>query len=779
MRFTFVERSWDLIVDYGRTQWWKQKPMESTCEVNLRQQKRIQELPLLFCAQRNRVRALKKLLSCKAINAQQTGAAGETALHLAVLHDNFESVKVLLQHAPELVNLPMTSELYKGQTALHLAVMRQNMAIVQELIRHRANVSAPRALGTYFQLKPNSFYYGEHILSFAACMGNAELVLLMLQHGADAQAKDSHENTVLHILTLQQNKMSACQMYDIIASHHKEKNGPGLEEIYNKDHLTPLKMAAVEGNTVMFQHLVQKRRQLQWTFGPISGFLYDLTEIDTWEDPHSVLDLVVSGKREAQRILDLSPVKELVNTKWQRFGRPYFWTMSAVYILYMIIVSLSCANRPLTPRLDNITDPRDITILVQKPLDEAYVSHSDYLRLAGEMISVIGAIIILLLKIPDLFQIREARYLTRAVEGGPFTLIITAFPCLVLVILILRLTNTDGEVIPMSMLLVLGWCYVMYFARGFQILGPFTIMIHKMIFGDLLRFCWLMIVVIFGFATTFYIIFQTEDSSQLGHFYNYPMSLFSTFELFLNVINSPTNYDVDLPYIFHIVYFSFTVIANLLMLNLLIAMMGDTHWRVAQDRDELWRAQVAATTVMLERKLPRCFWPRTGVCGTEFGLGDRWYLRVVMRKDLSEEKIRRYVEAFQGPEGDNLNKQVNDVLPSDRTLSSTIKPNLPIVKVIKVDAPSTSGTQHGQIHGDTSVIQRTGKSCLELPQVYVEPQRGELLRENDLAASSSVRRKGISRGWQILRSFPLQKLDAPVLGDASSEAEDEEEVYQV
>ncbi|KAG9468023.1 hypothetical protein GDO78_013873 [Eleutherodactylus coqui] len=572
--------------------WWKPKPTESICEINLRQQKRIQEVPLLYCAQRNRVRALKKLLLCKAINPLQTGVVGETALHLAVLHDNLESVKVLIERSPELVNMPMTSDLYKGQTALHIAVMRQNLAIAQELINNKADVYSARAVGTFFQPKPTSFYYGEHVLSFAACVGNAELVRLLLLHGADAQAKDSHGNTILHILTLQPNKMTACQMYDLIVNYHMEKYGLGLEELYNNDGLTPLKMAALEGNTVMFQHLVQKKRQLQWTFGPISCYLYDLTEIDTWEDPQSVLDLVVSGKKkEARQILDLSPVKELVNRKWQKFGRPYFWTLAALYIVYMIIVSLSCVNRPLKPRPDNITNPRDITLLVQKTLNESYVTSKDYLRLSGEIITVIGAFIILLLKIPDLFQIQEARFLTQAVQGGPFTLIILSYPCLVVVLLILRLTNTDGEVIPMSMLLVLGWCYVMYFARGFQMLGPFTIMIHKMIFGDLLRFCWLMVVVIFGFATAFYIIFQTEDSNQLGHFYDYSMSVFSTFELFLNVINSPTNYDVDLPYMFHIVYFTFTVIANLLMLNLLIAMMGDTHWRVAQDRDELWRAQ--------------------------------------------------------------------------------------------------------------------------------------------------------------------------------------------
>lgn len=58
--------------------------------------------------------------------------------------------------------------------------------------------------------------------------------------------------------------MSACQMYDLILGHHKEKFGPGLEEITNNDGLTPLKMAAVEGNTVVciWKDPVERRHSL-------------------------------------------------------------------------------------------------------------------------------------------------------------------------------------------------------------------------------------------------------------------------------------------------------------------------------------------------------------------------------------------------------------------------------------------------------------------------------------------------------------------------------------
>ncbi|XP_072618934.1 transient receptor potential cation channel subfamily V member 6 isoform X1 [Vulpes vulpes] len=631
---------------------------QSRDEQNLQQQKRIWESPLLLAAKENNVQALSKLLKYEACEVHERGGMGETALHIAALYDNLEAAMVLMEAAPELVFEPMTSELYEGQTALHIAIVNQNVNLVRALLARGASVSA-RATGTAFRRSPrNLIYFGEHPLSFAACVGSEEIVRLLIEHGADIRAQDSLGNTVLHILILQPNKTFACQMYNLLLSYDGRRDHlQSLDLVPNHQGLTPFKLAGVEGNTVMFQHLMQKRKHIQWTYGPLTSTLYDLTEIDSSGDEQSLLELIVTTKkREARQILDQTPVKELVSLKWKRYGRPYFCVLGALYLLYIICFTMCCVYRPLKPRTNNHTGPRDNTLLQQKLLQEAYVTPEDDIRLVGELVTVIGAVIILLAEIPDIFRVGVTRFFGQTILGGPFHVLIITYACMVLVTMVMRLTNTNGEVVPMSFALVLGWCNVMYFARGFQMLGPFTIMIQKMIFGDLMRFCWLMAVVILGFASAFYIIFQTEDPDELGHFYDYPMALFSTFELFLTVIDGPANYDVDLPFMYSITYAAFAIIATLLMLNLLIAMMGDTHWRVAHERDELWRAQVVATTVMLERKLPRCLWPRSGICGREYGLGDRWFLRVEDRQDLNRQRARRYAQAFHSQGADDLDK---------------------------------------------------------------------------------------------------------------------------
>ncbi|KAM5132691.1 transient receptor potential cation channel subfamily V member 6-like [Mantella aurantiaca] len=608
----------------------RQLPEEETTE--LVQWKRIHDIPLLHAAKENDIQQLKELLEDETCDPFQRGAEGETALHVAVQYEHLEAVEVLLDEAPELINQPMISDLYCGQTALHIAAVNQNLNLVVALINRGANINSPQATGSFFALNPkNLFYFGEHILTFAACVGDAEIVRLLLENGADLQAQDCWGNTVLHILVLQPNKSLSCQMFDLLLSQDQKSKGKPLHEIANREGLTPLKLAAVEGNVVMFQHLIQRKRKTQWTFGPVTTVLYDMAEMDTKEGQQSILELIASSKKsQAHKILNISPMKELLQKKWRKTGRPYVWILAAVYVIYMICVSLCCANRPIKLREGNFSDPPDITLYVQKTLQEAYVTPTDRLRLLGEVISVLGACGLLLIEISRVRKVGAQCFLSRTVWRDPFHLIRISFSLLVLAVLIMRLTNTDGEVVPMSGALILGWCYVMYFGRGSQMVGPFTIMIQKLVASDLLKFCWLMAVVVIGYSTALYIVFQTVDQTALGAFYPYLISLESTYQLFLNILNGPANYDVDVPEMYSLLYGSFCVIAFLLMFNLLIAMMGDTQAAMAKKKEELWKAQITDTTVTMEQKFPKhwCFGSRP----IENDLEEKHYLIVEERR---------------------------------------------------------------------------------------------------------------------------------------------------
>ncbi|XP_057639821.1 transient receptor potential cation channel subfamily V member 5 [Chionomys nivalis] len=693
--------------------WWlgEQDWHQHLDQLHMLQQKSIWESPLLRAAKENDLCTLKKLQHYQNCDFRQRAALGETALHVAALYDNLEAATMLMEAAPYLVTESTLCEPFVGQTALHIAIMNQNVNLVRALLARGASVSA-RVTGSAFQRSPhNLIYYGEHPLSFAACVGSEEIVRLLIEHGADIRAQDSLGNTVLHILILQPNKTFACQMYNLLLSYDGGDHLKSLELVPNNQGLTPFKLAGVEGNTVMFQHLMQKRKHIQWSCGSLTSSLYDITEIDSWGEELSFLELVVSSKKkEARQILEQTPVKELVSLKWRKYGQPYFCLLGALYILYMICFSTCCVYRPLKFRDTNRTHSRDNTIMEQKTLQEAYVTYQDNIRLVGELVTVTGAVVILLLEIPDIVRVGASRYFGQTILGGPFHVIIITYASLVLVTMVMRLTSVNGEAVPISMALVLGWCSVMYFARGFQMLGPFTIMIQKMIFGDLLRFCWLMAMVILGFASAFCIIFQTEDPDNLGEFSDYPTALLSTFELFLTIIDGPANYRVDLPFMYSLTYSAFAIIATLLMLNLFIAMMGDTHWRVAQERDELWRAQVVATTVMLERKMPRSLWPRSGICGCEYGLGERWFLRVESHHDQNPYRVLRYVEAFKSSDKEEGQEQLSEKQPSGTEIGTLARGSV----VLQTPPLSRTTSLSSNSHRGWEILRRKSLGHLNL-----------------------------------------------------------------
>uniref|UniRef100_A0A8C2BPN3 Transient receptor potential cation channel subfamily V member 6-like n=1 Tax=Cyprinus carpio TaxID=7962 RepID=A0A8C2BPN3_CYPCA len=595
--------------------WWSQLKFrlqhrkgwnEMLDETFITQNKKVNDIPLFSATKENNAACIKKLLDCSSTNVFERGELGETALHVAVINDNLDAAVALMEGAPELINEPMTSELYQGLTALHIAAVNQNVNLVRQLIAKGGDVATPRVTGMYFRKRRGGLlYFGEHILAFASCVGNEEIISMLIKAGANVRAQDSLGNTILHLLVLQPNKTTACQVFDLLMSQDADLGATiPLDTVPNYRGLTPLKLAAKEGNLVVFQHLVNRRRIVQWRLGPLSSNLYDLTEIDSREDDLSVLEIIVSSqKRDARQILELTPVQQLVRLKWNLYGKHYF--------------------RCLTDFIRKIFHFETYSLITPN-----YQTYKDHLRLVGEIISVIGAIVILLIEIPSILKVGAKLHILTYFKIGHYS------------------NLQSEELVPMAWALVLGWSNVMYFARGFEMLGPYVIVIQKTIFGDMTKFMWLTLIFLIGYSAGLWIFYMTQEPLALPPYRSFPITVFTQFELSIGLIDLPVDHTLYTHPVVHCVHICFSVMSYILLFNLLIAMMSDTQWRVTQERDELWRTQVVATTLMLERRLPLRLWPRLGVCGLAFGLGERWYLRVEDRSDPLVQKMKRFINVF-------------------------------------------------------------------------------------------------------------------------------------
>ncbi|XP_075720148.1 transient receptor potential cation channel subfamily V member 6-like [Rhinoderma darwinii] len=593
----------------------------------------------------NNVKLLKRLIGEKA-DPFLKGAMGENAVHIAALYNNKEALSTLLDAFPFLIDTPMECDIYKGETALHIAIVNQNPEMVKELINRKADMHNARAVGTYFAPRQKGqYYYGEYVISFAACVGNQEVLKLLVEIGAPLESQDNQGNTVFHILVLHPNKSMACKTYDFLVSLIPEEKTLYLENITNNKGLTPFKLSAQEGDVLMFNYFMKKRKHIFWSFGPVTSTLYDLTGVDSWKDKSSVIDIICSSDNSAARnLLEITPLKELLQYKWSTFGYKYFLLCTFLYILYTIILTLCCLYRPL---MEKITDGEKRKIIT-RPFYDSYKTKEDYLRLTGEIIVILGGVLILIIEVVQLVRKGPRRFFGNTVRGGPFHIIMLLYACFIITIIMMRLLNIEGETVVMSLALISGWCNLIYFARGFRLLGPLCIMIQKMILDDLLRFCVILFTVLVGFAAALNVHFQVMNATMFPQFRDFPITLFTLFQLMMGLNNLPVAPDVTMPKIIFVLYMVYMIFAFVLLLNLLIALMTDTHFRVTSERTTLWHAQVAATTVMLERIIPSFLWPRSGIPGEIIGLEPgKWYFRIEEKNETFSPGIKKKYHRIQ------------------------------------------------------------------------------------------------------------------------------------
>ncbi|XP_034948098.1 transient receptor potential cation channel subfamily V member 5 [Chelonus insularis] len=233
------------------------------------------------------------------------------------------------------------------------------------------------------------------------------------------------------------------------------------------------------------------------------------------------------------------------------------------------------------------------------------------IRLTAEVFMELGAILYIAA------ALREARFLglNMFVENlmtAPSRVMFLFSCCILLSFPFLRLACADKIEDILAVVVMLTTApYFLFFCRGFKTVGPFVVMIYRMIMGDLLRFVTIYLVFVMGFSQAYYIIYLSFDDPQTPEGVDdtvsnpMPSPMESIMAMFLMSLTTFGDYyatfeKTDHEILAKCLFVVYMAIVAILLVNMLIAMMGNTYQKIAETRNE-WQRQWARIVLVVER----------------------------------------------------------------------------------------------------------------------------------------------------------------------------------
>ncbi|XP_076249498.1 transient receptor potential cation channel subfamily V iav [Calliopsis andreniformis] len=532
---------------------------------------------------------------------QYRGSLGESLLHVLIICDtrvHTRIARVLVKCFPRLAIDVVEGEEYLGASALHLAIAYNNNELVQDLVEAGAIISQ-RATGSFFlprdQQRTNPArntdyeglaYLGEYPLAWAACCANESVYNLLLDSGADPDEQDSFGNMILHMVVV-------CDKLDMFGYALRHPKLPARNGIVNAAGLTPLTLACQLGRAEVFREMLELSAREFWRYSNITCSAYPLNALDTllpdgrtnW---NSALFIILNGtKEEHLDMLDGGIIQRLLEEKWKTFARLQFLKRLIILAFHLTSLSLAVYLRPAN------SDP----MLLQWPEEI-----TEAVRAVSECITVIGVLGYILVQLGgEIINIGLLSFL-KQLSHEPAKLIFLISNLLILACIPCRFAgNRHAEDAILVVAVPGSWFLLMFFAGAIRLTGPFVTMVYSMITGDMLTFGIIYMVVLFGFCQSFYFLYKGFPGVKSTLYGSYPSTWMALFQITLGDYNYADLSYTTYPNLAKTVFAIFMVLVPILLLNMLIAMMGNTYAHVIEQSEKEWVKQWAKIVVSLER----------------------------------------------------------------------------------------------------------------------------------------------------------------------------------
>ncbi|XP_054004498.1 uncharacterized protein LOC128890222 isoform X2 [Hylaeus anthracinus] len=530
---------------------------------------------------------------------QYRGSLGEALLHVLIICDtrvHTRVARILLKCFPRLAIDVVEGEEYLGASALHLAIAYNNNELVQDLVEAGAIISQ-RAIGSFFlprdQQRMNPAkntdyeglaYLGEYPLAWAACCANESVYNLLLDSGADPDEQDSFGNMILHMVVV-------CDKLDMFGYALRHPKLPARNGIVNAAGLTPLTLACQLGRAEVFREMLELSAREFWRYSNITCSAYPLNALDTllpdgrtnW---NSALFIILNGtKEEHLNMLDGGIIQRLLEEKWKTFAR--FLKRLIILAFHLTSLSLAVYMRPSDMNTDLLKWPEEIT---------------DAGRTISECITVIGVLSYILVQLGgEIINIGLLSFM-KQLSHEPAKLIFLISNLLILACIPCRLAgDRHMEDAILVVAVPCSWFLLMFFAGAIRLTGPFVTMVYSMITGDMLTFGIIYMVVLFGFCQSFYFLYKGFPGVKSSLYNSYHSTWMALFQITLGDYNYTDLGYTTYPNLAKTVFAIFMVLVPILLLNMLIAMMGNTYAHVIEQSEKEWVKQWAKIVVSLER----------------------------------------------------------------------------------------------------------------------------------------------------------------------------------
>jgi len=439
---------------------------------------------------------------------------------------------------------------------------------------------------------------------------------------------DDLGNTPLHIAVMHARRST----FDWLLENGAKRS----LRIMNKQGLTPFTLAVWLGDVEMYTHFANGPLcTLLWKYGAVDLKLTDLEQIDTFRTRSVLKNIEENEKdlanahihahpswRSAFEIIVEKELKEFTNerifdhlvmSKWDAFGRVIYFFR--VFVLYIVILIFFFAASMIRISTLKVQDRKPQTGLAAFEEDDSGIM---WIILSSVGIVLLGNISWILLRVKrrDLDKDHDGSISTEEAMMFLFKNLgsLCGFVACILFVLVnvCRSLGWDEEEHALiACTSVIMFCNVLPIVTAFKYIGVLVLTTYRMLISDIARFILVYIVMLTGFSTAMYVLFDTSNYAEALDISGLRLTDFGSVMrkmLYISLgevgsLDREMNTPLQL-----VIYFVWVVLTNVLLLNLLISMMGQTFSDIQGDTHNAWVFPVANFILRCESHIQSRRW---------------------------------------------------------------------------------------------------------------------------------------------------------------------------